>query len=645
MSFISDLITNVSAFRITIGNKINALKTLIDGRAKIDGSNIPYITQWPNLHAGGLDDYVFHGSNVGSTFDNVFVETNGGIFQTNVGGFRTWVGIGTMSNLTTTHKTTIVGAINEVNSISNNKKEDAYVHSQRDFPNGTLIETDIDYSQIDGDEFLLEIKANTYNSDIPLLTFVQGYIYDNTLINYCGFSTASSFNQIIALNLSGKLHFWFPRIQYWQGFSVKVNSGNWSGGLNRSKQRIVGVYNNVDPGGTKRVAIGIKILATRDYADSLFVKKDGSSTMDSYLKFNNGWSSGGDAYQTGAYAFNYNGSMVAYMWQDGNIVTVSHGHAGMWLQGYNERVTQFNITSTTNVYTLSILLANGVQKQVTMQTSASHFTINSSGVLQLNAAIAQKVNDAATVTYVDAKVAAINIPNGQLTFNVTSDFVGGFTYLPNGNLTTTLGLATHILNAIADGQAAYNFGDHATQGYLKITDLAPYETTVSVNNKLTAKQDKLIAGANVSIVGNTISATDTVTRIGVWGGNYTSGDINFTATGAATIVKNGNNINIDVTNSGGIPNSGVEVLNFSPGSHVVNNQLAMTIVRCTSSGTYTFDLKPGKYDGDEICITTCGYEYSIGGKLLSMCGTSSFGSSKASRWIWAKPLGKWVQVG
>lgn len=83
-------------------------------------------------------------------------------------------------------------------------------------------------------------------------------------------------------------------------------------------------------------------------------------------------------------------------------------------------------------------------------------------------------NTKADVTYVDSKIAAIPVHNGQLTVNTTADLVGGFVYLPSGNISTTLGLATHILNAIADGVTAYSWGNHANQGYLKIVDLAPY---------------------------------------------------------------------------------------------------------------------------------------------------------------------------
>lgn len=826
MGFISDLITNVSAFRIKIGEKLLILKAAINLKANIDGSNIPPQTQWANLHAGGLDGYVFHGGQVGSNFNSVFVEVSGGIFQTDKGGFRTWLGITEITK----------------------KKEDAWIHSHRYFTDGTLIETDIDYSQTQGEEFLLEIKGNTYFDEIPLMASIQGYIYNGTLINCNGFSTLPTFFNILALNLHGKLHFWFPRLNYWHGFSVKVNAGNGGGGLDRGKQRCISITNFVDPGGTKRVNIPIQIISTRNWTEAFFAKQTGyypslqvgqadnaakwngvlvdwasfntnpidvlgydathsinrpinKPTLQNWLEITNKANTNGSNTTGGSWKIDYilsdvlqgavgNGQIFnaagnGYIYWGNNFLNghifqmafnnglriysteanttgqiwhefnfdpnskvsqsqlndyVNRGYVNQTIYGIKEFHTEFspsytsdglfdytNISTQLRVKTFSGQILFGYKDYGTGQyfprigfdsynnvkwdigiawgdftigknnDGNALFSINGSGTIgtvnhgtsadwiakvsNLNNATGigfangsfsglpyfyhptggqkflasiEYINnqDFASVTYVTNAInnAVANIPvhNGQLTVNTTADLVGGFTYLPSGNLTTTLGLSTAVLNAIADGVTAYSYGNHATQGYLKITDLAPYETTVSVNNKLTAKQDKLIAGANVSIVGNTISATDTdtVTRIGVWGGNYTSGDINFTATGAATIVKNGNNINIDVTNSGGIPNPGVEVLNFSPGAHTIANNLAMTIVRCTApGGVYTFDLTNGKYDGDEICITTCGFEYNIGGELLSMCGTSGFGSSTASRWIWADQLAKWVQVG
>lgn len=251
--------------------------------------------------------------------------------------------------------------------------------------------------------------------------------------------------------------------------------------------------------------------------------------------------------------------------EGGYIETNNYGSSQNWYQGYNERITQFNITATTNIYTFAVLLANGVQKQATLQTNATHFTINGSGVLQLNAAIAQKINDAATTTwvqgeldnkvnqggtghqgnpiflgwtgsqirlqvdnvfigyiattsYVDAKIAAIPTHNGQLTVNTTADLVGGYVYLPSGNVTTTLGLSTATLNAIADGQTAYNWGNHAMAGY---TNMGTVQNWVLTQNYLTASalngyvlQSSLTAQlANYVTLGSvqTITATKTYT--------------------------------------------------------------------------------------------------------------------------------------
>src|SRR5690554_5909002 len=93
MSFISDLLVEISSFRIRIGNKLNALKTLIDDKANIDGSNIPYDTKWSHLKAGGLGDYYYTDTGLGSNFTRVMVWDQGGWFWTNKSGFQTWLGI------------------------------------------------------------------------------------------------------------------------------------------------------------------------------------------------------------------------------------------------------------------------------------------------------------------------------------------------------------------------------------------------------------------------------------------------------------------------------------------------------------------------------------------------------------------------
>ena len=134
--------------------------------------------------------------------------------------------------------------------------------SNRDFPLGTLITTSIDYSSENGDPFLLEIKGNTYDSGIPLDIKVQGYIYYNSLINYYGITNSSILMSITALNVGGKLCFWFPRLGYWQGYVVNCIVAY--GGYQSNK--VTSITDSADPGGTKRVQIPFhRILNTSNF--------------------------------------------------------------------------------------------------------------------------------------------------------------------------------------------------------------------------------------------------------------------------------------------------------------------------------------------------------------------------------------------
>lgn len=136
-----------------------------------------------------------------------------------------------------------------------------FVNSGRNFPNGTLIQTSIDYSQSAGDAWILEIKGNTYGRQMPINMTVQGYIYSNTIISIGAYSTIQM-NGFIALNLNGKLCFWFPSMGYWEGYSIKCYDV--MGGVTSSLNRVISIDNANDPGGTKRVAFTVKVLATND---------------------------------------------------------------------------------------------------------------------------------------------------------------------------------------------------------------------------------------------------------------------------------------------------------------------------------------------------------------------------------------------
>jgi len=145
-------------------------------------------------------------------------------------------------------------------------KDDSFVNSGRDFPDGTLITTNIDYSHSEGDSFLLEIKGNMYGGGIPMDTKVQGYIYADTIINQSGYSTYSDLNTIVAMNINGNLCFWFPRLWYWQGFSVKVIATG--GGDLTTINRVISIDNSPEPAGTKHVKIAIYTLSTQSWVNN-----------------------------------------------------------------------------------------------------------------------------------------------------------------------------------------------------------------------------------------------------------------------------------------------------------------------------------------------------------------------------------------
>jgi len=166
--------------------------------------------------------------------------------------------------------------------IDKNTKEDSYFHSGRNFTEGTLIKTTVDYSVDYGHQFLLEMKGNMYSGNLPLEMKVQGYIYFGKIISERGYSTYPDLKVITAMNLDGKLCFWFPRLGYWQGFSVKVTIGY--GGLENGINRVIAVEDSSDPQGTKRVEIHIDTLATQEWINS---KSYNNITAENINNWNN----------------------------------------------------------------------------------------------------------------------------------------------------------------------------------------------------------------------------------------------------------------------------------------------------------------------------------------------------------------------
>lgn len=135
--------------------------------------------------------------------------------------------------------------------------------TKRDFINGTLITTDIDYSGTNGDPFYLEIKGNVYGRQYSCLTQAQGYIYADTIINYgvTHLGYVGIFG-LVALNVNGRLCFWFPRQSYWEGYSIFVSSA-----YSTSYNRVIAIDDVAKPAGTKEVIIS-EHTSTSAFLDS-----------------------------------------------------------------------------------------------------------------------------------------------------------------------------------------------------------------------------------------------------------------------------------------------------------------------------------------------------------------------------------------
>lgn len=160
------------------------------------------------------------------------IRTNGSaIFQT--------VKSGTITATTSITSPEFYGHLNgnaDTSTVSGNtQKFNNYTLSQlshiffgRDFTNGTLIKTDIEFKVGSYNPFFLRIWGNGYDDGIINLE-VQGYIYtenattiENIRIINCfanNYST-NNFSYIYIQSIDEKLCFWFPRLGYWHGYNA-----------------------------------------------------------------------------------------------------------------------------------------------------------------------------------------------------------------------------------------------------------------------------------------------------------------------------------------------------------------------------------------------------------------------------------------
>ena len=203
-----------------------------------------------------------------------------------------------------------------------------WYHSIRDFTLGTLITTSIDYSVVNGDPFVLQIRGNSYGSLIPFDTQIQGYIYSSTIINTGGYSVGPSF-PVIAMNVGGALCFWFARQAYWQGFNVHVYTALSTRAINK----IVSITDVAQPaGGTKLVTITPAQVLRSDNIASYTAGSAGLTST--YI----GFGSAGNAL-TGS----------ANLKWDGEKIIISSGALGTGA-GTQIVAQRFGVTTTNNDY-------------------------------------------------------------------------------------------------------------------------------------------------------------------------------------------------------------------------------------------------------------------------------------------------------
>jgi len=131
-----------------------------------------------------------------------------------------------------------------------------YQMSTSDFADGTLVSTDIVSNTTNGDSFVIHVHGKSYTGAPPFAFKAQGYLYNNTVINYGGVSYGKNIltaNQIKVLDDSnGKLAFWWPRVSYWNNFEVRVVASNSADG---TRNRVTTIANATEPSSSKKVTI------------------------------------------------------------------------------------------------------------------------------------------------------------------------------------------------------------------------------------------------------------------------------------------------------------------------------------------------------------------------------------------------------
>ncbi|MGA1073463.1 MAG: hypothetical protein ACO3S3_12445, partial [Pseudohongiellaceae bacterium] len=131
--------------------------------------------------------------------------------------------------------------------------------SSSDFVNGTLVSTDIPATGFSGNSFVIEITGKSYSaSNPPFKAVAQGYLYNNTIINFSGINYGGEFSSYIRVfEDGGVLKFWWPRISYWNSFNVNVMSMDSATNGTITRNRVTSITNSTEPTGSKKQTINL----------------------------------------------------------------------------------------------------------------------------------------------------------------------------------------------------------------------------------------------------------------------------------------------------------------------------------------------------------------------------------------------------
>ncbi len=133
-----------------------------------------------------------------------------------------------------------------------------YLQSFSDFTKGTLIKTDIPAASETGLSFVLDIEGKSYsNVEAPYKVTAQGYLYNNTIMNCTALSLGGKFSDRLTMlkGSDGALWLWFPRLGYWQSFSVMI----WAASSQHKRiNRAVSITDEAKPTSTKLVEVGVQ---------------------------------------------------------------------------------------------------------------------------------------------------------------------------------------------------------------------------------------------------------------------------------------------------------------------------------------------------------------------------------------------------